>query len=108
MLARNGVPFEFYAADSAEGRQLISEHGIDVRRLPAVIHHGGQVWHDPSFAEVAEAHGIDTRPAPETYDLAVVGAGPAGLSAAVWRIGRIAHCPCWKRTRSGARPAQAP
>src|SRR5439155_7886495 len=52
-LGRNGVPFEFYAADSAEGRQLISEHGIDVRRLPAVIHHGGQVWHDPSFAEVA-------------------------------------------------------
>lgn len=83
-LGRNGVPFEFYAADSAEGQQLISEHGIDVRRLPAVIHHGGQVWHDPSFAEVAEAHGIDTRPAPETYDLAVVGAGPAGLSAAVF------------------------
>ena len=83
MLARNGVPFEFYAADSAEGQQLIREHGIDVRRLPAVIHHSGRVWHDPSSAEVAEAHGIHTRPAPETYDLAVVGAGPAGLSAAV-------------------------
>jgi thioredoxin reductase (NADPH) len=83
MLARNGVPFEFYAADSAEGQQLIREHSIDVRRLPAVIHHSGRVWHDPSSAEVAEAHGIHTRPAPETYDLAVVGAGPAGLSAAV-------------------------
>ena len=83
ILARNGVPFEFYAAGSAEGQQLISEHGIDVRQLPAVIHHSGQVQHDPSFAEVAEAHGIHTRPAPETYDLAVVGAGPAGLSAAV-------------------------
>jgi thioredoxin reductase (NADPH) len=83
MLARNGVPFEFYAADSAEGQQLIREHSIDVRRLPAVIHHSGRLWHDPSSAEVAEAHGIHTRPAPETYDLAVVGAGPAGLSAAV-------------------------
>jgi thioredoxin reductase (NADPH) len=84
LLTRNSVPFEFYAADSAEGQQLISEHGIDVRRLPAVIHHSGQVQQDPSFAEVAEAHGIHTRPAPETYDLAVVGAGPAGLSAAVF------------------------
>jgi thioredoxin reductase (NADPH) len=83
ILARNGVPFEFYAAGSAEGQQLIREHGIDVRQLPAVIHHSGQVQHDPGFAEVAEAHGIHTRPAPETYDLAVVGAGPAGLSAAV-------------------------
>ena len=35
-LGRNGVPFEFHAASSAEGQQLISEHGIDVRRLPAV------------------------------------------------------------------------
>jgi len=83
ILARNGVPFEFCAADSAEGQHLIREHGIDVRQLPAVIHHSGQVQHDPGFAEVAEAHGIHTRPAPETYDLAVVGAGPAGLSAAV-------------------------
>jgi thioredoxin reductase (NADPH) len=84
MLARNSVPFEFYAADSVEAQQLISEYGIDMRRLPAVIHHGGQVQHNPSFAAVAEAHGIHTRPAPETYDLAVVGAGPAGLSAAVF------------------------
>jgi thioredoxin reductase (NADPH) len=84
MLGRNSVPFEFYAADSAEGQQLISEYGIDVRRLPAVIHHSGRVQHDPSFADLAETHGIHSRPGPETYDLAVVGAGPAGLSAAVF------------------------
>ena len=59
--AATEFPCEFYASDCAEGQQLISEHSIDVRRLPAVIHHGGQVWNDPSFAEVAEAHGIDTR-----------------------------------------------
>jgi thioredoxin reductase (NADPH) len=91
MLGRNGVPFEFYAADSAEGQQLTREHGIDVRRLPAVIHHSGRVQHDPSFAEIAEAHGIHTRPAPETYDLAVVGAGPAGLSAAVFSASEGLH-----------------
>src|SRR3954452_16152341 len=83
VLTRNNVPFEFYAADSEVGQQLIKDLAIDGRRLPAVIDHDGSVQHDPSFAEVAAAHGIETRPSPEVYDLAIVGAGPAGLAAAV-------------------------
>ena len=84
LLTRNSVPFEFYAADSEVGQQLIKDFAIDVRRLPAVIHHDGSVQHDPDFADVAAAHGIETRPSPEVYDLAIVGAGPAGLAAAVY------------------------
>jgi thioredoxin reductase (NADPH) len=84
LLTRNSVPFEFHAAESEAGQQLIKEFGIDVRRLPSVIHHDGSVQHDPSLAEVAAAHGIETRPSPEVYDLAIVGAGPAGLAAAVY------------------------
>jgi thioredoxin reductase (NADPH) len=83
-LTRNSVPFDFYDADSQAGRQLIREFSIDVRRLPAVIHHDGSVQHDPSFADVAASHGIQTRPSPEVYDLAIVGAGPAGLAALVY------------------------
>src|SRR5437763_6320899 len=82
LLTRNGVLFEFHAADSERGRELIRDLGVDERRLPAVIHHDGSVRHDPSFADVAASHGIHTRPAPDVYDLAVVGAGPAGLAAA--------------------------
>jgi thioredoxin reductase (NADPH) len=84
MLACNGVPFAFYAADSEAGQQLIEEFRLDVRRLPALIRHDGSVLQDPSFAEVAAAHGIVTRPSEEVYDLAIVGAGPAGLAAAVY------------------------
>src|SRR2546421_1411708 len=40
--------------------------------------------HDPSLAEIAAAHGIHTRPSPGVHDLAIVGAGPAGLAAAVY------------------------
>jgi len=43
LLTRNGVPFEFDPADSEEGRQLIRDYGIDMRRLPAVIRHDGSV-----------------------------------------------------------------
>lgn len=84
LLACNGVPFAFYPADSAAGQQLIDEFHVDARRLPALIRHDGSVLHDPSFAEIGAAHGIQTRPSAEVYDLAIVGAGPAGLAAAVY------------------------
>jgi thioredoxin reductase (NADPH) len=41
LMARNGVPFEFYDADSEQGQRMISEYGIDVQHLPAVIHSSG-------------------------------------------------------------------
>jgi thioredoxin reductase (NADPH) len=84
LLTRNGVPFEFDPADSEDGRQLIRDYGIDMRRLPAVIRHDGSVLHDPSLTDIAADHGIQTRPPPGVHDLAVVGAGPAGLAAAVY------------------------
>ena len=84
MLTRNGVPFEFCPLDSDAGRRLARDYGVDAERLPAVIRHDGSVLHDPTFAEVAGSHGIHTRPSPEVHDLAIVGAGPAGLAAAVY------------------------
>jgi thioredoxin reductase (NADPH) len=83
LLTRSSVPFEFHPADSQGGRQLIRDVGIDVQRLPALIRHDGSVLHDPGDAEVAVAHGITTRPSSGAYDLAIFGAGPAGLAAAV-------------------------
>lgn len=84
LLTRNGVPFEFYAVDSELGRQFVEEFGIDARRLPALIRHDGTVLQNPTFAEIASAHGIRTHPSSVNFDLAIVGAGPAGLGAAVY------------------------
>jgi thioredoxin reductase (NADPH) len=70
--------------DTARGRKLLAEFAVDARRLPAVIRHDGSVLHDPSLAEIAAAHGIHTQPSREIYDLAILGAGPAGLAAAVY------------------------
>jgi thioredoxin reductase (NADPH) len=83
-LARNTVPFGFYEADSEQGRRLVRDHGVDTRRLPAVIRYDGSVMHDPSLLDVAEALGVHTPPSSEVYDLAILGSGPAGLSAAVY------------------------
>ena len=83
-LTVNGVPFDFHTQDSDVGRQLILDHGVDVTRLPAVIQHDGTVLHQPSIRELGRAHGIQVQPAAPTYDLVVLGAGPAGLAAAVY------------------------
>ena len=83
-LARNTVPFGFSAIDSDEGSRLLRDHGVDPDRLPAVILHDGAVLHDPTLVDVADALGVHTRPSSEVYDLAIVGAGPAGLAAAVY------------------------
>jgi thioredoxin reductase (NADPH) len=83
-LSRNGVPFEFAAADSERGRQLLRDHGIDATQLPVVIHSSSGVLRDPALADLATSHGIATRPSQPVYDLAVLGAGPAGLAAGVY------------------------
>jgi thioredoxin reductase (NADPH) len=49
-----------------------------------VVFHSGRVFVDPSNAELAEALGFGTRPGAGAYDLVIVGAGPAGLAAAVY------------------------
>jgi thioredoxin reductase (NADPH) len=83
-LTVNGVPFVFHPRDSDIGRQLIRDHEVDVSRLPAVIRHDGAVLQDPSLPELAGSHGIQVRPSDSEYDLVVLGAGPAGLAAAVY------------------------
>ena len=83
-LARNTVPFAFYAADSAEGRQLLQKSKVSAEQLPVVIAHDGTVLHNGNFVEIAEALGVQTHPKAEVYDLAILGAGPAGLAASVY------------------------
>jgi thioredoxin reductase (NADPH) len=83
ILTRVAMPYRFYAHDSEAGRQILEEAGQDGGRLPVVVFRTGDVLVDPSHAELSEFLGVSTRPEPSTYDLAIVGAGPAGLAAAV-------------------------
>jgi thioredoxin reductase (NADPH) len=84
LLTRNTVPFGFYAADSDEGRRLLAEHGLDAAHLPVAILFDGRVLVDPENRVLAEAFGVRTQLDAEPYDVAIIGAGPAGLAAAVY------------------------
>ncbi|MGZ4480541.1 MAG: FAD-dependent oxidoreductase [Nocardioidaceae bacterium] len=84
LLSRNSVPFEFVDHSSAEGRSLLQDAGARACRLPIVVLFDGRVLEDPSGADIAGALGVRTRPDDRLYDVTVIGAGPAGLAAAVY------------------------
>ena len=83
-LESNGVTTGLVAADSPRGRALLDEHHLGADRLPGVVLYDGQALQDPGSDELAEALGASTRPRAGTYDVAIIGAGPAGLAAAVY------------------------
>lgn len=84
LLSRNSVPYEFYDVGTDAGQQLLKEAGQDGTRLPVFVLFDGRVLVDPTNAEGAAAIGTATRPKPGVYDVAIIGAGPAGLAAAVY------------------------
>src|SRR5215212_4474633 len=85
LLARNELSYAFYSADSEEGRELLVQIGHSSGKLPVLVLFDGQVLVDPSNAEIGDAA---CRVAPSleqsSFDLVVIGAGPAGLAAAVY------------------------
>ncbi len=83
VLGRCAIPHAFSLAESDEGRALLAEVGSP-EPLPIVIFPDGKALTDPSDAELAKAAGSTVDPERHDYDLVIVGAGPAGLSAAVY------------------------
>jgi thioredoxin reductase (NADPH) len=80
---RCAVPHSFCLADSDEGRRLLATVDTDVT-LPLMLMPDGRALSDPSNAELAEAAGARADFDEVDFDVVIVGAGPAGLSAAVY------------------------
>jgi thioredoxin reductase (NADPH) len=83
VLGRCAVPHAFVLADSPDGRALVTEAG-DGATLPLVVFPNGTVLADPTDLELASAAGATIDPNRREFDVVIVGAGPAGLSAAVY------------------------
>jgi thioredoxin reductase (NADPH) len=77
------VPHRFSLADSEQGREILAKAGPDAR-LPLMLLPDGRALSDPSNAEIALAAGAPETFEDRTFDLLIVGSGPAGLSAAVY------------------------
>jgi thioredoxin reductase (NADPH) len=84
--ARNRIPHTWLSSPTDPRSQaVLARHDLTWDDTPVVVMRGGEVHSRPSNAELARAAGIGTRATPgTTYDVAIVGAGPAGLAAAVY------------------------
>lgn len=81
-LTRNGYPRMLLEPGTPESDRIMSEHSGD---LPIVRTPDGQAFHNPATLELADLLGLtEELEEGHVYDLAVVGAGPAGLSACVY------------------------
>ncbi len=84
-LTHNHVPYRWLEVDqSEEAERLLELSGAAVDDLPLVALPDGEALRSPTTVELAEALGLRTRADQPLYDLCIVGAGPAGLAAAVY------------------------
>lgn len=84
-LARNLVPYQWLDIEvDEEARQLLELSGADGSQLPLVLFPEGPPLVQPTNIRVAERLGLKMHPGLAFYDLVIVGAGPAGLAAAVY------------------------
>jgi CheY-like chemotaxis protein len=83
-LDRMHVSYTFHPDDSAAGRALLNELGVDATCLPILVRFDGKVYPQPSESAILAAHGAKTTTDSQRCDVAIVRAGPAGLTAAVY------------------------
>jgi thioredoxin reductase (NADPH) len=84
-LGRNFVPHQWLNVETDEAaKQLLKTADVGASSLPFVVLSDGSSLSNPTIAEVARKLGLKTKAEFPFYDLVVVGAGPAGLAAAVY------------------------
>jgi len=82
LLNRNGISYGFHQIGSVPANRLIEERGAEIAALPAIFLHDGGVLVDPTDAQIMDT--VGESPHELSCEVAVVGAGPAGLTAAVY------------------------
>lgn len=84
-LAGNLVPYHWLDVELHEkGRELMSMSGIDTKELPAAFFEDGTHLTNPDFKALARKLGLKSEASRDVYDVVIIGAGPAGLAAAVY------------------------
>ena len=83
-LSRISVPYWSFEDTSAEGRRLLRGYRLEGTRLPVVLAMDGTVLVDPSHEDLMAVLGLPSAVGTRVCDVAIIGAGPAGLAAAVY------------------------
>ncbi len=107
-LARNHVPYRWLDLErDVEARQLLHLADRSADDVPLVLVPDGESLAAPSARQLADALGLRTRAEQPLYDLCIVGAGPAGLAAAVYAASEGLSTVVVERDAPGGQAAQS-
>ncbi len=107
-LARNHVPYRWLELErEPEARRLLALFGGTDAELPLVLLPDGELLRGAGVREIAEALGLPTNAKSILYDLVVIGAGPAGLAAAVYGASEGLHTAVIERDAPGGQAGQS-
>ncbi len=82
-LYKNFVPFTWYESESEQGQKLMTRWGSP-KKSPVIEVGGGKLLFNPGLRELAQGAGVWRHCPVDMVDMAVIGAGPAGMTAAVY------------------------
>src|SRR5204862_391041 len=102
-LSRNGQPFSYQDVETDPGVQaLLDRFHIGVNEVPVIVCRGGHVLRNPSIETLSAVIGLSaTFNEAEVHDVVIVGAGPAGLAAAVYGASEGLHVLVLESTATG-------
>lgn len=84
-LRGNLIPYRWLEIGRDDDAELLMEAaGVGLAGLPALFLENGEVLPNPELQQIADRLGLSNKPTHDLYDLIIVGAGPAGLAAAVY------------------------
>ncbi|HXS97623.1 MAG TPA: FAD-dependent oxidoreductase [Candidatus Limnocylindrales bacterium] len=85
-LQRNGFPYSYRDLDKdKDQQQMLDRFNVKLSEIPVVICNGGIVMRNPTVQHLADCIGLSVKvEADHVHDVLIVGAGPAGLAAAVY------------------------
>ncbi len=84
-LSGNLVPYQWLDVErTVEANELLSVHQLDGQQLPVVFFEDGSYLQNPEIFEVGSKVGMSVQAQKKMYDVAIIGAGPAGLASGVY------------------------
>ncbi|HSB90055.1 MAG TPA: FAD-dependent oxidoreductase [Anaerolineales bacterium] len=106
-LARHQIPYQWLDIDrDPQARALVA--GEDGPQIPTVLFPDGSLLRSPSLSSLADKLGLQRQAARTYYDLTVIGAGPAGLAAAVYASSEGLRCVVIERQAPGGQAGRSP
>ncbi len=84
-LTGNLIPYKWLDIElNSEAEELLNNNKTDLSELPVIIFEDGTILKSPAETEIADKIGLKSTASEELYDVVIIGAGPAGLAAAVY------------------------